>query len=297
MGRLDGKVAAITGGASGIGAGTVRRFVEEGAKVLIADLDTDKGAALAAELGSATTFLPCDVSKEADIAAMIAETTDRFGRIDTLYNNAGFGGALGPIESTSLDDYDLTMDVLLKSVFLGMKHVAPVMKAQGSGSIISTASVAGIRVGYAPHLYSVAKCAVIHLTKTVALELGEHGIRVNAICPGFIATPLAAGRPDADDSQIEQLPRRRRRVTGAGPRRGTARHRQHGLVSGQRRIGVDHRPRVRGRRRLRGRAAVVTVAEVRPHGATHPPPPPTRPLTRPAHDLRPLPIRSSKFAR
>ena len=136
---------------------------------------------------------------------MIAETTDRFGRIDVLFNNAGFGGALGPIQSTSLADYDLTMDVLLKSVFLGMKHVAPVMKEQGAGSIISTASVAGIRVGYAPHLYSVAKCAVIHLTKTVALELGEHGVRVNAICPGFIATPLAAGRPDADESQIEQV--------------------------------------------------------------------------------------------
>ncbi|MCC6437072.1 MAG: glucose 1-dehydrogenase [Acidimicrobiales bacterium] len=205
MGRLDGKVAAITGGASGIGAGTVRRFAQEGAKVLIADLDDDKGAVLAAELGTSTAFLRTDVSKEEDVAAMIAETTDRFGRIDVLFNNAGFGGALGPIQSTSLADYDLTMDVLLKSVFLGMKHVAPVMKEQGAGSIISTASVAGIRVGYAPHLYSVAKCAVIHLTKTVALELGEHGVRVNAICPGFIATPLAAGRPDADESQIEQL--------------------------------------------------------------------------------------------
>ncbi|MPY91684.1 MAG: glucose 1-dehydrogenase [Acidimicrobiia bacterium] len=205
MSRLEGKVAVITGGASGIGAGTVRRFVDEGAKVLIADLDQEKGDALAATLGAATAFLRTDVSKEEDIAAMLAETIDRFGRVDVLYNNAGFGGALGPIESTSLADYDLTMDVLLKSVFLGMKHVAPVMKAQGSGSIISTASVAGIRVGYAPHLYSVAKCAVIHLTKTVALELGEHGVRANAICPGFIATPLAAGRPDADESQIDQL--------------------------------------------------------------------------------------------
>jgi NAD(P)-dependent dehydrogenase (short-subunit alcohol dehydrogenase family) len=210
MGRLEGKVAAITGGASGIGAGTVRRFVEEGAKVLIADLDDVKGDALAAELGAGAAFLRTDVSKEEDIAAMLAETTDRFGRIDVLFNNAGFGGALGPLEATSLADYDLTMDVLLKSVFLGMKHVAPLMKAQGSGSIISTASVAGIRAGYAPHLYSVAKCAVIHLTKTVALELGEHGIRVNAICPGFIATPLAVGRPDADESQIDQL-----RSTGA----------------------------------------------------------------------------------
>jgi NAD(P)-dependent dehydrogenase (short-subunit alcohol dehydrogenase family) len=203
--RLSGRVAAITGGASGIGAGTVRRFVEEGAKVLIADLDADRGAALAADLGDATAFLRTDVSKEEDVAAMIAETTDRFGRIDVLFNNAGVGGALGPIESTSIADYDLTMDVLLKSVFLGMKHVAPLMKAQGSGSIISTASVAGLRAGFAPHLYSVAKAAVIQLTKTVALELGEHGIRVNAICPGFIATPLAAGRPDADESQIDQM--------------------------------------------------------------------------------------------
>ena len=210
MDRLEGKVAAITGGASGIGAGTVRRFVEEGAKVLIADLDQAKGDALAAELGSATVFLRTDVSKEEDIAAMVAETTDRFGRIDVLFNNAGFGGALGPIESTTVADYDLTMDVLLKSVFLGIKHVAPLMKAQGSGSIISTASVAGLRAGYAPHLYSVAKSAVIHLTKTVALELGEHGIRVNAICPGFIATPLAFGRPDADEAQIDEL-----RMSGA----------------------------------------------------------------------------------
>ena len=205
MDRLTGKVAAITGGASGIGAGTVRRFVEEGAKVLIADLDEANGGALAAELGSATGFLRTDVSKEDDIAAMVAETTDRFGRIDVLFNNAGFGGALGPIESTTVADYDLTMDVLLKGVFLGIKHSAPPMKAQGSGSIISTASVAGLRAGYAPHLYSVAKSAVIHLTKTVALELGEHGIRVNTICPGFIATPLAAGRPDVDETQLDQM--------------------------------------------------------------------------------------------
>ena len=205
MDRLKGKVAAITGGASGIGAGTVRRFVEEGAKVLIADLDQGKGEALAAELGAAAAFLRTDVSKEEDIAAMVAETTDRFGRIDVLFNNAGFGGALGPIESTTVADYDLTMDVLLKSVFLGIKHVTPLMKAQGSGSIISTASVGGYpRRLRAPPLQR-RQGAVIHLTRTVALELGEHGIRVNAICPGFIATPLAAGRPDADETQIDQM--------------------------------------------------------------------------------------------
>ena len=205
MERLAGKVAAITGGASGIGAGTARLFVEEGAQVLIADLDRGRGEAVVAELGDAATFLPTDVSREEDIAAMVAETVDRFGHIDVLFNNAGFGGALGPIQSTSVADFDLTMDVLLKSVFLGMKHAAPLMKARGAGSIISTSSVAGIRAGYAPHLYSVAKCAVLHLTRSVALELGEHGIRVNAICPGFVATPLAAGRLDADEQQIDQL--------------------------------------------------------------------------------------------
>ena len=279
MERLTGKVAAITGGASGIGAGTVRRFVAEGAKVLIADLDQARGAALASELGAAAAFLRTDVSKEEDIAAMVAETTDRFGRIDVLFNNAGFGGALGPIESTTVADYDLTMDVLLKSVFLGMKHVAPLMKAQGSGSIISTASVAGIRAGYAPHLYSVAKSAVIHLTRTVALELGEHGVRVNAICPGFIATPLAAGRPDADESQIDQMRGGRRCLTGARPGGRGRRHRQHGAVPRQRRVGVDHRPRVRRRRRLRSRTTLVALARLHPHGAPDPPSPPTRPLT------------------
>ena len=281
MDRLTGKVAAITGGASGIGAGTVRRFVEEGAQVLIADLDDAKGAALADELGADTAFLRTDVSKEEDIAAMVAETTDRFGRIDVLFNNAGFGGALGPIESTTVADYDLTMDVLLKSVFLGIKHVAPLMKAQGSGSIISTASVAGIRAGYAPHLYSVAKSAVIHLTRTVALELGEHGIRVNAICPGFIATPLAAGRPDADETPARADADGRRRLAGPRTGRRARRHRQHGPVPRQRRVGVDHRPRVRRRRRLRGGAAVVALAEVRPHGTADPPPPATRPLSGP----------------
>jgi NAD(P)-dependent dehydrogenase (short-subunit alcohol dehydrogenase family) len=205
MGQLDGKVAIITGGASGIGAGTVRRFVAEGAKVLIADLDETAGAALAAQLGDAAAFLRVDVSQEEQIAAMIAEATDLYGGLDCLFNNAGFGGALGPIASTTVEDYDLTMDVLVKSVFLGIKHAAPIMTAQGSGSIISTASVAGLRAGYAPHLYSVAKCAVLHMTRTVALELGENNVRVNAICPGFIATPLAAGHPDADEERIQKM--------------------------------------------------------------------------------------------
>ena len=205
MGQLDNKVAVITGGASGIGAATVRRFVAEGAKVLIADLNADQGEALVDTLGDGAAFLPTDVSQESEVAAMVAEATDRWGRLDVLFNNAGFGGALGPLASTTVEDYDLTMDVLVKSVFLGIKHATPVMAGQRSGSIISTASVAGLRAGYAPHLYSVAKAAVIHLTSTAALELGEQGVRVNAIAPGFVATPLAAGSPTADEAKIDEM--------------------------------------------------------------------------------------------
>ena len=206
MGRLDGKVAVITGGASGMGAATVRRFVEEGARVLIADLQEEKGAALVAELGAEhAAFLRVNVTIEGDVAAMIAEAIDRWGSLDVLYNNAGFGGVLGPIDTISEDEYDITFDVLLKSVFFGIKHGCRPMKAQRSGSIINTASVAGLLAGEASHLYSVAKAGVIHLTRTTALELGNWGVRVNAICPGVIATPLAAGSSRADETALQKM--------------------------------------------------------------------------------------------
>lgn len=195
MGRLDGKVAVITGGASGIGAATARLFVREGAKVLIADLQYEVAAALANELGEDAAAIRCNVAKEDDVAGAISSAVDRWGRLDILYNNAGFGGASGPIETTSVEEYDMTMDVLLKSVFLGTKHAAPVMKAQGSGSIVNTASVCAFEAGIGNQLYSVAKAAVVMMTKTAALEMAEYGVRVNAVCPGYIATPLAAGRP------------------------------------------------------------------------------------------------------
>jgi len=190
LGKLDGKVAVITGGASGIGAAAVRLFVEEGCRVVIADVQDDKGTRLADELGKSSAYLHADVSRESDVSGAIAHAVSRFGRLDCLYNNAGLGGVSGPIAEIPVDGYDQTMGVLLRGVFLGMKHAAPIMTQQGSGSIISTASVAGLQAGYGPHIYSAAKAAVVHLTRSVAMELGESGVRVNCICPGGIATPI-----------------------------------------------------------------------------------------------------------
>lgn len=190
MGRLDGKVAVITGGASGIGEATVRLFTEEGACVLIADIQDEKGRRLGDELGESTEYLHADVSREVDVKAAVGRAIDRFGRLDCMFNNAGIAGPTGPIEKVTVEGFDEAVGVLLRGVFLGIKHAAQVMKRQGSGSIINTSSVAGIRTGYGNHVYSAAKAAVIQLTRSVAMELGESGVRVNCICPGFIATPL-----------------------------------------------------------------------------------------------------------
>lgn len=190
MGRLSGKVAIITGGASGIGRGTVELFVKEGASVVAADLQDDKGARLVEDLGSEVSYVRTDVSNEEDIKAMIAHALDKFGRLDCLFNNAGVPGVGGPIADTPCEEFDTVMAVVLRGVFLGIKHAAPTMCRQRSGSIISTASVAGIRIGFGPHIYSAAKAAVIQLTKSTARELGESNVRVNCICPGGIATPI-----------------------------------------------------------------------------------------------------------
>lgn len=190
MGALDGRGAIITGGASGIGEATVRLFVEEGCRVLIADIQDDKGELLADDLGGDAFFLHTDVTREADVKAAVVRAVEEFGRLDCMFNNAGIAGAVGPIESVTVEGFDATISVLLRGVFLGIKHAAPVMKGQGHGSMINTASVAGLRTGYGNHIYSAAKAAVIQLTRSVAMELGESGIRVNCICPGFIPTPM-----------------------------------------------------------------------------------------------------------
>jgi NAD(P)-dependent dehydrogenase (short-subunit alcohol dehydrogenase family) len=168
----------------------VRLFAAEGAKVVVADVQDARGRVLAESLGAQAAYCHADVGREADVQAMIDLAQQRFGRLDILFNNAGFAGQGGGIETLPVEEWDTMMAVLLRGVFLGMKHAAPVMKQQGTGSIVSTASVAGLQAGFGPHIYSAAKAAVIQLTRTVAVELGESGVRVNCICPGGIATPI-----------------------------------------------------------------------------------------------------------
>ena len=195
MGKLHGRVAVLTGAASGIGEATAKLFAFEGASVVLSDLQDERGEAVAAAIrssGGNAHYVHANVAVEADVKALVDAALFKFGRLDTMFNNAGFGGVSGPIGDTAVEDFDATMGVLLRGVFLGIKHAAPILAAQGSGSIISTASVAGLRAGYGPHIYSTAKAAVIQLTRSVAMELGEKGVRVNCICPGAIVTPLLA---------------------------------------------------------------------------------------------------------
>lgn len=201
---LSGKVAVITGGSSGIGEAAVRRFVAAGAKVVLGDLDEARGTALAAELGAAVAFKRTDVAEEADVAALVALAVERFGRLDTLFNNAGYAGQGGPIAEIDADGFDRLYRVLLRGPFLGIKHAAPVLAKQRSGSIISTASVAGLQGGFGPHPYSALKAAVIQLTRTTSLELAEKNVRVNCICPGGIATPIFGRGMGFAEGQVAQ---------------------------------------------------------------------------------------------
>ena len=193
MGRLDGKVAVITGATSGIGLQTAEMFVAEGAKVVVAGRRAPEGEALAKKLGAACLFRRTDVTIEDDIRSLIGAAVDTFGRIDCLFNNAGGPAQTGGIEGLEADRFDSAMASLVRSVMLGMKHAAPHMRRQGSGSIINNGSIAGRLAGFSSSIvYGAAKAAVIHLTKCVAMELGEAGIRVNSISPGAIATGILA---------------------------------------------------------------------------------------------------------
>jgi NAD(P)-dependent dehydrogenase (short-subunit alcohol dehydrogenase family) len=208
-GRLQGKVAAITGAASGFGAATARRFVAEGCRVVLGDIQEGPAAALARELGAAATFLRCDVTREDDVAALVDRAVSEFGALDVMFNNAGIVGAVGPIATTPAEEWKATLDVLLNGVFYGMKHAARVMKPRTRGSIVSMASTAGIMGGLGPHAYCAAKHAVVGLTKNVSAELCRHGIRVNAIAPAGMATAMVAnvmtGDPNAIDTAMQAL--------------------------------------------------------------------------------------------
>jgi NAD(P)-dependent dehydrogenase (short-subunit alcohol dehydrogenase family) len=212
--RLTDKIAVITGAASGIGAASARRFVDEGAKVVVADVQAELGRTVAAELGDSARFVECDVTDERAVAAAIDLAVVTWGRLDVMFNNAGVVGAIGPIADTDSDAWRRSIDILLNSVFYGCKHAARAMVAQGSGSIISTSSIAGVVGGLGPHGYTAAKAAVIGLTKSVAAELGPRGVRCNAIAPGTVPTALTAEVMTGDPGNLAAVAEQSRQRYG-----------------------------------------------------------------------------------
>jgi NAD(P)-dependent dehydrogenase (short-subunit alcohol dehydrogenase family) len=208
MGKLDGKVAVITGAASGLGRASAIRMAREGASVVAADLNSQGGELVISEIAAAggrAVYQRTDVTSESDIRSLIERAVREYGRLDITYNNAGIIGAMGSIETTTEADWDKTFAILSKAVFFGIKHSAAPMRRAGGGSIISTASIAGLSGSFRLHAYSAAKASVINLTRTAALELGKDKIRVNCICPGVISTPLVHGGLPGGKEMIDPL--------------------------------------------------------------------------------------------
>jgi xanthoxin dehydrogenase len=204
-GRLEGKVALVTGGASGIGEATIRLFAAEGARVVVADIQDERGEAIAQELADVAIYRHMNVTDETQVAAAIDAAVQEFGRIDCVYANAGIVGALGSIAELPSDEWDFTMAVNLRGVFLCIKHAARIMKEQRSGVILSTASVAGLHGGLGPHAYAAAKSAVIGLTRNVSAELAPFGVRVNCIAAGNMATEMVAGMVFGDPTKVGEV--------------------------------------------------------------------------------------------
>ncbi len=206
MGMLDGKVGIITGATAGIGARTAELFVAEGAKVVFTGRRKAEGEAIAARIGANARFVAADATSEADWKRVIAETQKAFGaRIDYLFNNAGGPAPTGSITSVPVDGFDQAMALLVRSVMLGMKHVGAIMMKQRSGSIINNGSIAAHLSGYSTSMiYGAAKAAVVHLTRCVAMELGEHNVRVNSVSPGAIATGILAKALGMETAKAEQ---------------------------------------------------------------------------------------------
>jgi NAD(P)-dependent dehydrogenase (short-subunit alcohol dehydrogenase family) len=189
-GRLDGKVAVITGGVSGIGLGTVELFVAEGARVVAADIQDEKGAMLERRFPASVKYAHCDVTNESQIEAALKLAETEFGGLDILFNNAGISDRMTTITEVTAEGWSWIFDVLVRGPALGMKHATPLMLKRGGGSIINNASIAGLQAGYGPIAYSTAKAGVIHMSRVAAAQLTPQGIRVNAICPGLIATSI-----------------------------------------------------------------------------------------------------------
>jgi NAD(P)-dependent dehydrogenase (short-subunit alcohol dehydrogenase family) len=207
-GRLEGKVALITGACSGIGLGTVELFMAEGASLVAADVQDEKGAALEQRFPGRLAYARCDVTQEADIAAACAKAASEFGGLDVLFNNAGIAGMPGGVAEINAEGWDAIFALLVRGPALGMRHALPLMLGRGKGSIINTASIAGLQAGWGPIAYSTAKAAVIHMSRCAAAELSPQGIRVNAICPGLIATSIfgtAIGMNRAGADQMAAL--------------------------------------------------------------------------------------------
>ncbi|MGE7983225.1 3-oxoacyl-ACP reductase FabG [Solibacillus sp. NPDC093137] len=202
--RLENKVAIITGGAGGIGLAAVKRFLEEGARVAIVDYDKQQGEKIEAELGENVAFFAVDVSKLADVKEMVEQVVDRFGKIDILINNAGITRD-ATLVKMSEEDFEKVIQINLNGVYYCTQAVAPHMIAQGSGKIISTSSVSGVYGNFGQTNYAATKAAIIGMTKTWAKELGRKGINVNAVAPGFTATPMVEKMPEKVLQQMEGI--------------------------------------------------------------------------------------------
>ena len=201
------QVAIVTGGGGGIGFAIAAKVTAAGGSVVIGDLNDDRGRDAVARLGDRSRFVRSDVSEESDVESLVTAAIDSFGRLDVMFNNAGVGGAFGPITEQTVEAWDATFAINVRSVFLGTKHAAKQMIEQGTGgAIVNTASVAGLSGGGGPQAYSAAKAAVIGFTKATAAELAHHRIRVNAVCPGAVYTELLhRGRPEQTDAWREQI--------------------------------------------------------------------------------------------